>query len=173
MHEGFGPVEPVVGHVEIHRPGLDCIGDVLDRAARETRLGLGDGVQIAAQIGQRVQSAELPVDLIEDPRQPGLGRAGMAFITFGHGALQRLRPHQVVLAHRNVVTAAQQQGKDVDIVGLRLRPVDQKARAGTLAQGVVDILGMVGKHPEGAIAAHHGRGARKGLHQHGGDFLLP
>ena len=53
-----------------------------------------------------------------------------------------------------------------------MRPVDQKPRPGPLTQGIVHVLGIVGKHPEGAIAAHHSVRARKGPHEHCRHFLL-
>ena len=100
-------------------------------------------------------------------------RAGVAFETGGDGLLDLLRGIGFVLAQRDVVVAAHQQVQDVDVILARLRPVHQEPRARPLAQGVVHILGVVREHAKGAVAAHDGIGARKALHQHGGDFQLP
>ena len=86
--------------------------------------------------------------------------------------LDDLRLEQFVVAQRDLVVLAGQQHEDVDIVVARLRAVDQPSGAGALAQRVIDILGIVGEHPEGAVAAHHSGGACEALHQHAGHFLL-
>ncbi len=91
----------------------------------------------------------------------------------GDGLLDLLRGKHLVIAQRDVVVLAHQQIEDVDIVLAGLRPVDQEPRARTLAQRVIDVLGVVREHAKGAVAAHHGIGARKALHQHGGDLQLP
>lgn len=72
----------------------------------------------------------------------------------------------------DLVVLADEQREDVDVVVFGLRPVDQPAGASALAQRVVDILRVVGEHAEGAVAAHHGRGAGKALHQHRRHLVL-
>ena len=84
-----------------------------------------------------------------------------------------LRREQIMLAELDRMPLAEQQREDVDIVLARLRPVDQIARAGALAQRIVDILRVVREHAKGAVAAHNGVGAGEALHQHRRDLLLP
>ncbi len=79
---------------------------------------------------------------------------------------------KIVIAERDLVVLAGQQHEDVDIVVARLRPIDQPARAGPLAQRIVDVFRIVGEHAERAIAAHHGGRAGTALHQHAGHLLL-
>ena len=67
---------------------------------------------------------------------------------------------------------AHQQIENIDIIVLRDRPVHKEPRPCPLAQGIVDVFRVVGKHPKGAIAAHNGVGARKALHQYGSDLQL-
>ena len=76
-------------------------------------------------------------------------------------------------AHGDIVVLAHQQIEDIDIILARLRPINQKTCTGPLAQCIIDVLGIVRKHPKGAIAAHNGICARKTLHQHSGNFQLP
>jgi hypothetical protein len=85
----------------------------------------------------------------------------VAFIGGGDRLLDLLRGVELVIAERDRVVLAGKQHEDVDIVVLGLRPVDQPARAGPLAQRVVDIFRIVGEHAEGAVAAHHGRAPAK------------
>ena len=75
-------------------------------------------------------------------------------------------------AQWDVMVFAHQQIKDVDVILLRLRPVHQKSRASTLAQGVIHILGIVREHAKGAIAAHNGVCTGKAFHQNGGNLQL-
>jgi len=77
-----------------------------------------------------------------------------------------------VVADLDIVVLADQKRENVDIVGLGLRPVHQPAGAGALTQRIVDLFRIVGKHAEGAIAAHHRARPGKALHQDRGDFLL-
>ena len=87
----------------------------------------------------------------------------MLLIGLGHGALDLLRGVELVLAKRYLVVLAGQKDEDVDVVVAALRPVDQPAGAGALAQRVVDIFRIVGEHAEGAVAAHDGRRRRQRL----------
>ena len=112
------------------------------------------------------------VEALIDGIQPFLLGLGMVLIGNGNRLFDDLRLKQFVIAERDIVVLAGQQREDVDIIVARLRPVDQPARAGPLAQGIVNIFRIVGEHAERAIAAHNRCCAGKTFHQNGGHLLL-
>ena len=171
--EKLGRLHPFIRQFEIHRAHLDRVGDVLDRAPGKPLIRLLDRLQIDAQPGNRVQFSDLVMHPVKDIHQPRLVRAGMAFETRGHCPLDRLRREQVMIAQRNVVVLAHQQGQNVDIILARLRPIHKKPRPGPLTQGIVHILGVVGEHAKSTVPPHHGVGPGKALHQHRRDLQLP
>ena len=96
----------------------------------------------------------------------------MLLEAFRDRPLDLLRGVKVVIPQRDRVVLAQEEREDVDVILPALRSVDQEPRPRPLSQRVVDILGVVREHAEGAVAAHDGIGPGEGLHQHCRDLLL-
>ena len=161
MHEGLGLFEPFIRQIDIHRPHLDRIGDVLDRTARKARLCFLDHVQIGADIGNGLELAIVLHEPVIDRHQPLFLGFGMFLIGNRHRFFDDLRLEQLVVTQRNIVVLAGKQREDVNIVCPRDRPVDEPSRPCPLAQGIINIFRIVREHAERAIAAHHGRWHRQ------------
>ncbi len=97
----------------------------------------------------------------------------VTFKACGDGALDLLGGKQRMLPQGYRVVLAHQQGKDVDVILLGFRPINQESRPCPLAQGVIDIFGIVREHAKGAIAPHNSIRPGKAFHQDGGDLQLP
>ena len=96
----------------------------------------------------------------------------MALKAGRHRLFDFLCGKEVMRAQGDLVVLAQEQAQNIDVILARLGAIDQEPRPGTLAQRIVDILGEVGKHPKGAIAAHDGARPGKGLHEDRRHLLL-
>jgi hypothetical protein len=70
VHEGFRRLEPFIRQIDVHRPHLDRVGDVLDRPAGKARFGQLDPMQIGADIGDGPDLAMLAFEPLPDRSNP-------------------------------------------------------------------------------------------------------